>query len=149
MTAVPGLRVGVGDEVGVGDWVTIDQSRIDGFAEVTEDNQWIHMAGDAADDGPFGGPIAHGFLTLSMIPRLLKGFPHAVDGVRMSINYGLDKVRFITPVKSGSRIRARTVLLAADGSDDGGIQLKYATSVEIEGEERPAAYVESLVRVFR
>ncbi|HSG79346.1 MAG TPA: MaoC family dehydratase [Acidimicrobiia bacterium] len=146
---VEGLRVAVGDEVGVGDWVTIDQSRIDRFADVTEDHQWIHQAGDAADAGPFGGPIAHGYLTLSLLPRLLRGFPPAVDGVRMSINYGLDKLRFITPVEAGSRVRARAVLLAADPTGDGGIQLKYGTTIEIEGEERPAAYVEGLVRVYR
>lgn len=146
---VDGLRVAVGDEVGVGDWVTVDQDRIDRFADVTEDHQWIHQAGEDADRGPFGGPIAHGFLTLSLVPRLLKGFPHAVDGVRMSVNYGLDKVRFITPVKAGAQVRARCVLLSAEPSSDGGIQLKYGTTVEIEGEERPAAYVENLVRVFR
>ncbi|MDX1690019.1 MAG: MaoC family dehydratase [Acidimicrobiia bacterium] len=144
----PTLQYEIGDEIGTGDWVVIDQERIDRFADVTEDHQWIHQAGPAAEAGPFGGPIAHGFLTLSMATRLREGVPDAVEGARMVINYGLDKVRFIQPVPAGSSIRARVQLAGAEETSDGALQVKYATTIEIDGAERPAAYVENLARYY-
>lgn len=138
----------VGTELGVGEWMQIDQDRVDAFAAATDDHQWIHEAGERAAAGPFGGPIAHGFLTLSLMTPLTESVmaPYH-EGVRMAINYGLDKVRFITPVKVGSRIRAR-VRLAEAREVEGGVQLKLESTVEIEGVERPAAAVESLVRLY-
>lgn len=138
----------VGTELGVGDWIEIAQDRVDAFADATDDHQWIHEAGERAAAGPFGGPIAHGFLTLSLLTPLTESVmaPYQ-QGIRMAINYGLDKVRFITPVKVGSRIRAR-VQLAEAREVEGGVQLKLASTIEIDGMERPAAAVESLVRLY-
>jgi acyl dehydratase len=138
----------VGQELGVGEWMEIAQDRVDAFAVATDDHQWIHEAGERAAAGPFGGPIAHGFLTLSLLTPLTGGVlrPYTA-GVRMAINYGLDRVRFITPVRVGSRIRGRVKLVEAK-SIDGGVQLKVETTIEIEGADRPAAVVESLVRLY-
>ncbi len=138
----------VGEELGVADWLTIDQEMVDGFSEVTRDHQWIHMAGEKADQGPFGGPIAHGFLTLSLLTALTRDVmkPYSASA-RMAINYGLDRVRFITPVPVGSRIRAR-VRLVDFKEVEGGSQAKTEVTVEIDGVERPAAVIESLVRLY-
>jgi acyl dehydratase len=144
---VEALTAQIGEEIGTGDWLEVTQERVDAFADATEDHQWIHRAGPAADGGPFGGPIVHGFLTLSLLVRLRESIPEVVEDPRMVINYGLDKVRFITPVPVGRRIRARAVL-AGVTPVDGGVQLKQAVTIELEGSERPAAYVESLMRVY-
>jgi acyl dehydratase len=141
------LRARIGEEIGIGDWFAVSQDRVDAFADATEDHQWIHQAGPAAAQGPFGGPIVHGFLTLSLLVRLRESIPELVPDPRMVVNYGLDKVRFITPVPVGGRIRARAVL--ADATPvEGGVQLKQAITIELEGSDRPAAYAESLMRVF-
>jgi acyl dehydratase len=141
------LRAKIGEEIGTGDWFEVLQERVDCFADATEDHQWIHRAGPAAEQGPFGGPIVHGFLTLSLLVRLREEIPDLVPDPRMVVNYGLDKVRFITPVPVGSRIRARAAL--ADVTPvEGGVQLKQAVTIELEGSERPAAYVESIMRVY-
>jgi acyl dehydratase len=138
----------VGEELGVGDWMTIDQDMVDGFADITDDHQWIHRAGEKADNGPFGGPIAHGFLTLSLVSALTRGvMGPLMESSRMAINYGLDRVRFITPVPVGARLRSR-VRLAEVKPIEGGVQLKNEVTLEIEGVERPAAVVESLVRLY-
>ncbi len=142
------LAARIGEEIGVGDWFEITQDRVDAFADATEDHQWIHRAGPQADAGPFGGPIAHGFLTMSLIHHLVGDISPLDEEPAMIINYGVDKVRFITPVPVGSRVRARAVLAAADPVANGGVQLKQALTVELEGSEKPAAYVESLTRVF-
>lgn len=138
----------VGQELGVGEWMEVAQARVDAFADATDDHQWIHEAGDRAAAGPFGGPIAHGFLTLSLLTPLTTGIlrPHT-EGARMAINYGLDRVRFITPVRVGSRIRARVKLVEVKPIQ-GGVQLKIETTIEIEGTERPAAVAENLVRLY-
>lgn len=138
----------VGTELGIGDWFEITQDRIDAFADATDDHQWIHQAGDKADNGPFGGPIAHGFLTLSLLTRLTAGVMEDLtkDSV-MAINYGLDRVRFITPVPSGGRIRARVVLAEAKEVANG-TQLKVETTIELDGSDKPAAVIESLVRLY-
>ena len=138
----------VGQELGVGEWMEITQDRVDAFADATNDHQWIHEAGERAANGPFGGPIAHGFLTLSLLPPLTGDIlrPY-LEGAVMAINYGLDRVRFITPVRVGSRMRAR-VKLAEVRPIENGVQVKTETTLEIEGSDRPAAVVESLVRLY-
>lgn len=145
MGVLEDLQARVGEEIGVGDWFEVDQARIDTFAEATGDHQWIHVDRERAAAGPFGTTIAHGFLTLSLIvplqPRL------EVEGVKMGINYGLDRVRFITPVPSGSRIRARSVLKEVT-EVPGGVQLKSEVTVELEASEKPACVAESLTRMY-
>ena len=136
----------VDTELGVGDWFQIDQDRVDAFADATDDHQWIHQAGAQADEGPFGGPIVHGFLTLSLMRPLTTSVMELYqEGVAMVINYGVDRVRFINPVPVGSRVRGRVVLVGVKPID-GGVQLKTATTVELEGSDRPAAVIESLLR---
>ena len=145
MSVFEDVRSRVGEEIGLGEWLRIDQERIDAFAAATNDHQWIHVDPDKAAQGPFGATIAHGFLTLSLIPELAPKL--AVPGVRMGINYGLDRVRFITPVKVGSRIRARSKLV--DVSEvEGGLQVKSEVTVEIEGSERPACVAETIARYY-
>lgn len=138
----------VGTELGVGDWFEITQDRVDAFAGATNDHQWIHQAGPRADNGPFGGPIAHGFLTLSLLTPLTWGiFEQITKEAVMVINYGLDRVRFVTPVRVGSRIRARVVLAEATEVANG-TQLKSEVTLELEGSERPAVVIEHLMRVY-
>jgi acyl dehydratase len=138
----------IGTEIGVGEWFEVTQDRIDAFAAATDDHQWIHESGEQADNGPFGGPIAHGFLTLSLLTPLTWDLnSKLVEGAAMVINYGLDKVRFITPVPAGSRIRARVVLAEAKEVTNG-TQLTTAITVELDGAEKPAAVVEQLIRVY-
>ena len=138
----------VGTEIGVGEWYEVAQDRIDAFADATDDHQWIHEAGEPADNGPFGGPIAHGFLTLSLLTPLTWDINAAlVEGAAMVINYGLDRVRFVTPVPAGGRIRARVVLTEAKAVTNG-TQLTTEITVELEGSEKPAAVVEQLIRVY-
>jgi acyl dehydratase len=138
----------VGQELGVGEWMEIDQGRVDAFADATDDHQWIHQSGEQADNGPFGGPIAHGFLTLSLLTPLTgEVMRRHTAGAVMAINYGLDRVRFITPVRVGSRIRGRVKLVEVKPIDNG-VQLKTESTIEIEGTDRPAAVIESLVRLY-
>lgn len=137
----------VGTEIGVSDWLTVDQERIDGFADVTDDHQWIHVDRERAAQGPFGTTIAHGFLTLSLTVRLMREVPLDVGEPKMSINYGLDRVRFTAPVPSGSRIRARVELTSAE-ERGGSLQVKRTVTMEREGEERPAMVAEALSRYY-
>ena len=140
------LQALVGQELGVSDWVTVDQHRIDLFAEATNDHQWIHVDPVRAAAGPFGGTIAHGFLTLSLLPELFAtGF--AIDDVRMGVNYGLNRVRFPAPVRVGSRLRGRFRLLAYEPLDSGA-QLTVESVVELEGSDKPACVAESVSRRF-
>jgi acyl dehydratase len=136
----------VGREIGVGDWVVVDQQRIDRFAEATGDLQWIHIDPERAAAGPFGAPIAHGFLTLSLLPLLTES-AFAVDDVRMGVNYGLNRVRFPHPVKAGSRVRGRFVLQSWQAVD-GGAQLVVEVTVEIEGAPKPACVAETVSRRY-
>lgn len=145
MGALEDLQGRVGTEIGVGDWLEVDQGRIDAFAAATNDHQWIHVDAGRAAAGPFGKTIAHGFLTLSLIVSLVP--PLQVPGVKMGINYGLDRVRFITPVTVGSRIRARSELMSVD-EVPGGLQAKSKVTVEIEGTEKPACVAETLARFY-
>lgn len=137
----------VGTEIGVSDWLQIDQSRIDAFADATLDHQWIHVDPERAAQGPFGTTIAHGFLTLSLTVHLMSQIELDMGEPKMAINYGLDRVRFTAPVPTGSRIRGRVELVSADEAG-GGIQVKRKVTVEIEGEERPAMIAESLSRYY-
>lgn len=141
------LTARIGEEIGASDWFRITQDRVDAFADATLDHQWIHQAGPRAEAGPFGGPIAHGYLTLSLLPHLMESLPPLVENRRLAVNYGLDRVRFISPVKVGSRIRSRAVLAAVEPIE-GGVQVKIAVTVELEGSERPAAAVETLTRLY-
>lgn len=137
----------IGEQIGAGEWLLIDQDRVDAFADATLDNQWIHQAGPLAEQGPFGGPIVHGFLTLSLLWHLTGSAPSLVEDAAMVINYGLDKVRFITPVPVGSRVRAALTLKDV-APIEGGAQITNAVTIELEGSERPAAYIEAVIRVF-
>lgn len=138
----------VGKETGVSDWITIDQERINVFADVTEDHQFIHIDPEAAKATPFGTTIAHGFLSLSMLSKLAGGSVVVLEGVKMGVNYGFDKVRFASPVKSGKRIRGRFTLMSADQKIPGQWTFKYAVKVEIEGEDKPALVAEWLTMQF-
>lgn len=128
----------VGEEVGVSDWILIDQARIDGFAEATEDRQFIHVDADAAARTPFGGTIAHGFLSLSLLSRMAADAMLIPEGVKMAVNYGLDRVRFLAPVRSGKRVRGRFRLDSIEEKAPGQWLLRHTVTVEIEGEDKPA-----------
>ena len=138
------LTATIGQEVGVSDWFDLDQTRIDAFADITEDRQFIHVDPEAAKATPFGGTIAHGFLTLSLLSRMSFDGVAPLEGVVMGVNYGFDKVRFLAPVPSGSRVRARFKLLAADDKGGGRWLLKHEVTVEIEGGDKPALIAEWL-----
>lgn len=137
----------VGEEIGVSDWIAVDQARIQAFADATEDQQWIHTDPARAADGPFGATIAHGFLTLSLLPRFYET-AFRVREVRMGINYGLDRVRFPAPVAVGSRLRGRFVLKRLD-LVDGGVQMMVEVTVEREAGGKPVCIAESLTRQYR
>lgn len=140
------LTAAVGQEIGVSSWLEITQERIDRFAEATGDQQWIHVDPERAGAGPFGGTIAHGYLTLSlMVPFMLEVY--RVENRRHAVNYGLDKVRFTSPVPVGSRLRGRFVLSSATAVD-GGLHLVWTVTIEREGEDRPACIAESITRVY-
>ena len=127
-----------------GPWITLDQERINQFADVTDDHQFIHIDQEKAAQTPFGGTIAHGFLTLSMLVKMTEGEGIIPENVVMGINYGFDKVRFLAPVRAGKRVRAHRELLSVDQKDDNRFLLKHAVTVEIEGEETPALVAEWL-----
>ena len=142
------LQALIGQPLGHSDWITVDQARVNAFAEATEDRQWIHVDPERAKAGPFGGPIAHGFLTLSLIPYFFEtGF--SVRESRMVVNYGLNKVRFTKPVPVGSRLRAAFKLLAMDDVVGGAVQLTVEVAVEAEGAAKPVCVAESLARHYR
>ena len=142
-----------GEEEGVGEWMTIDQDRVNLFADATDDHQFIHVDPEkAAELSPYKVTIAHGFLTLSLIVPLGGSIPpkkpEALEGVYMGVNYGLDKVRFPAPVKVGSRVRARQKLISAELKNPNTIQLKREVTVEIDGEDKPGCVAESLMRML-
>jgi acyl dehydratase len=137
----------VGQPVATSDWVTVTQEHINLFAQATGDHQWIHVDVARAKAGPFGAPIAHGFLTLSLIPRFFES-ALTVTEVRMGVNYGLNKVRFIAPVPVDSRLRAHLTLRACEPIDNGGVQQTWDVSVEREGAAKPVCVAESLVRQY-
>jgi acyl dehydratase len=135
----------VGRELGVSDWVVVDQDRIDAFAECTGDRQWIHIDVERARrESPFGGPIAHGYLTLSLVAATVMEIGIIPPDAAGGLNYGLDKVRFIAPVKAGARVRNRASLVAAEAQNGGRTLLKLQCMLEIDGESKPALIAEIL-----
>jgi acyl dehydratase len=137
----------VGQEVAVSDWLTVTQQQVNLFADATGDHQWIHVDPDRAKSGPFGAPIAHGFLTLSLIPKFFETSLQ-IQGTRMGVNYGLNKVRFTAPVPVGSRLRARMKLLACEPIQGNGMQMAWEVLIEREGSDKPVCVAESLSRRY-
>jgi acyl dehydratase len=141
------LAACVGQEVAVSDWLTITQEQVNQFAQATGDHQWIHVDVEKARAGPFGAPIAHGFLTLSLLPVFLES-SFEVRQSGMGVNYGLNRVRFTAPVPVGSRLRGRLTLLATEPIEHGGLQMIWSVVVEREGAEKPVCVAEALVRRY-
>ena len=141
------LAACTGQEVAVSDWLTITQQQVNLFADATGDHQWIHIDPEKAAAGPFGSTIAHGFLTLSLLPRFFESSMEIVE-CRMGVNYGLNKVRFTAPVPVGSRLRARMTLLSAEPIEGNGLQMAWNVIVEREGADKPVCVAESLVRRY-
>ena len=141
------LAACTGQEVAVSDWIIITQQQVDLFAEATGDHQWIHVDPEKARAGPFGAPVAHGFLTLSLLPRFFESSFEIVES-RLGVNYGLNKVRFTAPVPVGSRLRARMTLLASEPIDNAGLQMTWQVTVEREGADKPVCIAESVVRRY-
>lgn len=137
----------VGQDLATSDWITITQEQVNRFADATGDHQWIHVDPERARQGPFGVPIAHGFLTLSLMPVFF-GSALSVHEVRMGVNYGLNKVRFTAPVPVGSRLRGHFKLLAVEALDNRGLQSTWQLQVEREGSDKPVCVAESLVRQY-
>ena len=142
------LQATVGTDLGVSDWITIEQDRVNQFADVTEDHQFIHVNPEMAKMTPFGGPIAHGFLTLSLLSKFSEQGGLLIEGVKMGVNYGFEKVRFLAPVKVGKKVRGHFKLKAADEKRPGQYLLTYEVTVEIEGEEKPALIADWLGMQF-
>ena len=143
---VDSVKAAVGEHLGYSDWLEITQERVNTFAEATGDYQWIHVDVERAKDGPFGGTIAHGYLTLSLASFFLPADRRGTRASRMAINYGVDKVRFSPPVLVGKRIRAGAEMMEVTDVKGGGIQTKVLITIEIEGSEKPACVIESLSR---
>ena len=135
-------RAKVGTEVGVSDWIVVDQAKINAFAECTGDHQFIHVNPDMARQTPFGTTIAHGYLTLSLLSVMAYGAMPGIEGTKMGVNYGLNKVRFMAPVKSGKQIRGRFKLIDVSERNPGTLQSTVEVSVEIDGESKPALIAE-------
>ena len=148
LASLEDIRSRIGEEVGVSSWVTVDQARIDAFADATEDRQFIHVDPQAAAHTPFGGTIAHGFLSLSLLSRMGAEAMLLPDGLRMAVNYGLDRVRFLAPVKSGKRVRGRFRLDSAEEKAPGQILMRHTVTVEIEGEDKPALTADWLGLIY-
>ncbi len=142
------IRSRIGTEIGVSDWITVDQQRIDAFAETTEDRQFIHLDPIAAAQTPFGGTIAHGFLSLSLLSRMAADVMQVPDSTLMAVNYGLDRVRFIAPVRAGCRVRGRFVLDAVEDKAPGQLLLRHTVTVEIEHHTKPALTAQWLGLIF-
>ena len=142
------IRTRVGEEIGSSSWLTVDQARIDSFADATEDRQFIHTDPAAAAQTPFGGTIAHGFLSLSLLSRMGAEVMLFPPGLKMAVNYGLDRVRFLAPVKSGARVRGRFTLDSVEEKAPGQVLIRHTVTVEIEGEDKPALTAEWLGLMF-
>lgn len=150
--ALSDLRSKIGTETHVGEWLTIDQARIDAFAEATLDNQWIHVDVERAErESPFGGPVAHGYLTLSLLPHLagrVNAEKPPYPGIKLSVNYGLNRVRFPHPVVADSRVRSRTELVNVEEVAGNGLQLVSKVTIEIDGAAKPACVAETVSRMY-
>ena len=142
------IRGRIGEEIGVSAWIDVDQARIDAFADATEDRQFIHVDPEAAAKTPFGGTVAHGFLSLSLLSRMGAEAMLLPNGLRMAVNYGLDRVRFLAPVRAGKRVRGRFRLDSVEEKAPGQILMLHSVTVEIEGIEKPALTAEWLGLVF-
>ena len=138
VASLEAIRAKVGEEVGVSSWLIVDQARIEAFADATEDRQFIHVDPQAAAATPFGGTIAHGFLTLSLLSRMAAEAMLLPDNLRMAVNYGLEQVRFLAPVRSGKRVRGRFTLDSMDEKGPGKVLMRHRVTVEIESEDKPA-----------
>ncbi len=141
------LAACVGQHVATSDWVLITQDQVNRFADATGDHQWIHVDVERAKDGPFGAPIAHGFLTLSLLPQFFDKTVHVTEA-RMGVNYGLNKVRFVSPVPVGSRLRAQLKLSSATPIEGHGMQIQWDVTIEREGSDKPVCVAESLARLY-
>ena len=148
IASIEDISAKVGSEVGVSDWILVDQKAIDAFAEVTQDHQFIHVDPEAAAKTPFGGTVAHGFLTLSLLSRMAADAMLIPDGVKMGVNYGFEKVRFLAPVRSGKRVRGRFRLDGFDEKRPGQFQFVHNVTVEIEGEDKPALVADWIGMIF-
>jgi acyl dehydratase len=144
--SVAALRESVGEHVGYSDWHVVSQDQINAFADATGDHQWIHVDADAAKAGPFGTTIAHGYLTLSMLPVLMTQV-FRLDGVRMGVNYGVNRVRFPSPLPSGSPIRAGAKILSVEDVE-GGVQVVNQVTIEREGGDKPCCVAETVSRFY-
>jgi acyl dehydratase len=144
LATIDEIQSRIGTEVGVSSWLTVDQARIDAFADATDDRQFIHVDPTAAKQTPFGGTIAHGFLSLSLLSRMGAEAMLLPEGLEMAVNYGLDRVRFLAPVKSGKRVRGRFTLDSVEEKAPGQLLMRHTVTVEIEGEEKPALTAEWL-----
>lgn len=142
------LKEMIGQEIGVSEWITIDQPKINAFADCTGDHQWIHVNVEMAKKGPFGGPIAHGYLTLSLMPLFSSSLKYLPAGIKMAVNYGLNKVRFINPLPVDSRIRSKAVLTNIEEKGGGKILMTVTHTVEIDGKDKPACVAETLSMFF-
>ena len=138
VAALDEIKSRIGQEIGTSSWLTVEQARIDAFADATEDRQFIHVDSAAARQTPFGGTIAHGFLSLSLLSRMGAEAMLIPDGIKMAVNYGLDRVRFLAPVRSGKRVRGRFTLDSVEEKAPGQVLMRHTVTVEIEGEEKPA-----------
>jgi len=148
ITSIDDAASAVGQELGVSEWLQIDQKRINDFADATGDHQWIHVDVEKAKaESPYGAPIAHGFLTLSLIPALSKD-NFRLENAKLAVNYGLNKVRFVAAVPVDSRVRVRSELAGADQVDDSTVNLTVKHTIEIDGVEKPAAVAEMIVRAI-
>lgn len=144
MVPVEKLKTLIGQDNGTSDWVLIDQEKVNLFADATGDHQWIHVDVENAKKGPFGGTIAHGFLILSLTPLFSSSGKYLPEGMKMVLNYGLNKVRFINPVPVGSRVRSKMVLSGVEEKDPGRLLVTTTHTIEIEGQEKPACIAETL-----
>ncbi|MFM6985176.1 MAG: MaoC family dehydratase [Hydrogenophaga sp.] len=142
------LSACVGQVVAVSDWISITQDQVNRFADATGDHQWIHVDPEKARHGPFGATVAHGFLTLSLLPRFFES-SFTVRGSRLGVNYGLNKVRFTAPVPVGSRLRAHMTLLSVEPVPGEGLQMVWQVQIEREGSDKPVCVAESLIRHYR
>jgi len=148
VTSLDEIRARVGEEIGVSGWIAVDQARIDAFADATEDHQFIHVDPAAAAAAGFGGTIAHGFLSLSLLSRMAAEAMLLPDGLKMAVNYGLDRVRFLAPVRSGKRVRGRFTLDSVEEKGPGQVLMRHTVTVEIEGEDKPALTAQWLGLMF-
>jgi acyl dehydratase len=142
------VRSFTGKEIGVSDWFKLDQNKINQFADLTEDHMFLHVNPEAATATPFGGTIAHGLLTLSMMPVMAYQAMPGVSGTKMGVNYGYNKIRFMAPVKSGKRIRGHFVVQSIEDKSDGRRQITHEVTIEIEGESKPALVAEWITMVW-